>query len=1406
MFLMFYISLSLAADDNYYDDDDGMTGCNCNNLGEKSGTYTCGEASGFCQSTSESDYFCSHKSDQGTSESNICKPGCVAEWEGTNRKGRPKNCYSDNFPDICTNNNCKDSNDKTAADGCPQCNECYATCDTFNCGNAGRREIPALCEGPCIFDDCCNYHFNFACDQNNFPQGQNPKWFSDMLLQGGEQGLMLEANIDNPFDRSIRYVVDSALDDTLASNAFLILEDCESTIMQSWKVFGYTISDGERIEITDRFGYGNPISNNGGIDNQRAVSNDLLLNGGDCENYQFVNLAKLMPSNDAAEMVETFSEFSKVEVEATMSSTAASFRGLLKVNLRCIAEESGEARESTVCTSIENCDAGMYCNKESDASVGVCEERFENILRCNEGPQNFWTRNSDGTTPICHDFNPHMFTSGRHISFPCVKIQIPEFSDLIPWEGTVGYPNPLHTGENDEPDWSQFRGWQIHMCGTEAELPDEVGFGILMRDTRYATENILHVRNSDYSTLKQTNLASGNGVDATRCRTLNVNKEDFVHSPGFSWETFESRSIRRQQYEIWIYQYPLGDCDADVESCEPGKSSLIIDETSNLYMNQTIQIEFLCDQPPPQTTTTTIPPPAPQPYLKEASRELRNAWWDVFVSYIRAQAEMGVDISFQIVNAVRNAFHDMLMGDKEENGVPMGCLIRIGMHDPAVKPFMDLMTGLALDLWTLQRTGKLLSAADYSVILGALCIDWTSTEAQNSYDWNENDNLLHKIRVGRSDVKPTRCFERKDELEGRLPKQEVQIEDPDTGELRPSSPEEPLFNRNELEDIRAGVQTWKGRMTAAHEEFKRAMLAGALTIRDAVALMGGHGLGFIRMLAEWAPLASEDDLEDSEDDCSLLRGGPWTTRPHVFDNEYFIILQDLLEVAESNMDAWTEMEPASTIWGAQDAINWIFRCVEDIPKIPVDTAKPLLGSEDRWSPIDPTIIGPDDDDPRFNSKLQMLDADLSLVFANDTLGFVKEFANREISFFDAFHTAYIKLSEHTKENLIPYIHPDGKPESLPKRNPQPTSQPTATDPSSTPSQLPSPTKPSQSPSSTPSTDEPTNSPTTEIPTHLPTTPSPSKQPSMAPSPSPSPEPTSAPSTDEPTNIPTTAIPTYFPTISSPSRQPNLSPSPEPTPEPTSAPSTDEPTNIPTTAIPTYLPTTPSPSRQPSISPSPAPTPEPTSAPTTADPSLNPSISIPSRTPSKAPSTDTPTYRPTIPPYPYTIYRWARMIRRGTCKFEHQPNDYRIGFGSYSSESACKRSCEQNERCLSLTYRDRKSCELYKYIPSMSFSYKHGGKFSCWMYDGGKGVQPLYHWMGWGNCFTDNGSSMSPFRTITAPSLESCMQHCRNENCLSVTWSYSGPFCRLHRDYAPRSCHGKDKYSQDETCYNILYNY
>ena len=109
-----------------------------------------------------------------------------------------------------------------------------------------------------------------------------------------------------------------------------------------------------------------------------------------------------------------------------------------------------------------------------------------------------------------------------------------------------------------------------------------------------------------------------------------------------------------------------------------------------------------------------------------------------------------------------------------------GCLVRIGQWDPAVKPFMDLRNGLALDMLTLERTNKLLSEADYSVILGALCIDWTSREAQNSYDWNENDNLLHKIRIGRSDVDSTLCFERRDELEERLPKQEVQIEDPDS--------------------------------------------------------------------------------------------------------------------------------------------------------------------------------------------------------------------------------------------------------------------------------------------------------------------------------------------------------------------------------------------------------------------------------------------------------------------------------------------------------------------------------------------------------------------------------------------------------------------------------------------------
>jgi len=184
------------------------------------------------------------------------------------------------------------------------------------------------------------------------------------------------------------------------------------------------------------------------------------------------------------------------------------------------------------------------------------------------------------------------------------------------------------------------------------------------------------------------------------------------------------------------------------------------------------------------------------------------------------------------------------------------------------------------------------------------------------------------------------------------------------------------------------------------------------------------------------------------------------------------------------------------------------------------------------------------------------------------------------------------------------------------------------------------------------------------------------------------------------------------------------------------------------------------------------------------------------------------------PYPYTIEdRWAQMIRFGTCKFGNQPNDYRIGFGSSSSLSACKRSCEDDDACLSLTYSSTINsekdnyCELYKYIPSYTFEYTHGGRFFCWMYDGGKGVQPLYHWMGWGNCFTDSDSSMSFFRTITAPSLQSCMKQCRNdENCLSVTWRYSDRLCKLHQQYAPKSRHGKDKYSADETCYNILYNY
>jgi len=849
------------------------------------------------------------------------------------------------------------------------------------------------------------------------------------------------------------------------------------------------------------------------------------------------------------------------------------------------------------------------------------------------------------------------------------------------------------------------------MCGTEGDN-DRVGFGLLIRDSFYATENILHVRGFDSSTLESTNLASGDGMNAERCRTLNVNKDSFIHSPGFSWKTFApSQSIRKDQYELWVYQYPLDNCVGMTGvSCEEGKDSIITQSESDLYMAQTIRLTFQCDNEP--GLADLEPTPTPSPFLKEASRDLRNAWWDAFLSYIRIQSENGVDVSFQIVNTVRGAFHDMIMGDKEE--FPMGCLSRIGQSDTATRPFMDLKAGVALEQVTLEHPdslNKLLSNADQSVILGAMAIDWTTQRAQNSYDWNENDNLLHKIRVGRPEVDTTLCLSNQDTLEDHLPQLEVEIEDFQTGELRPLDPDEPLFHPNELASVRAGVQTRKGRMTAAHEEFKRAMLVGDLNMRDAVALMGGHGLGFIRLLAEWAPLNSENDCDD-------LRAGPWTTQPHVLDNEYFTILQDLLEVAESNMDAWTELAPASTLWDARDAINWIFRCGEDMPKIPVDTAKELVGSQDRFSSVDPTVT---DGEELFASNLQMLDADLGLIFADDTVEFVREFAAREISFLDAFHTAYIKLSEHNREELISYTHPDGVPGDLLERNPAPTRMPTTTDPSFAPS----------------------------------------RTPSSAPSPS---EPTNLPTTDEPTNLPTTEEPTYRPTVSSPSRQPNKSPSPPPTPEPTRVPTTDEP-------------------------------------------SFSPSSSIPSFPPSKGPTTDTPTFRPSplIPPYPYSVSRWARFGDMATCQFQYQGTDYRIGSGSYSSLSACQTSCEENTDCLSVLYRSYSSCTLYNKIPSSTSSYTHGGKFSCWTYDGGKGVQPLYHWMGWGDCYSQYGASLSFDQSITTTSFESCMQHCRNENCLSVTWIFGSNLCRLHRQYAPRSQYYQQKHSTYAQCYNILYN-
>jgi hypothetical protein len=1150
-----------------------------------------------------------------------------------------------------------------------------------------------------------------------------------------QDGLVLETDTDNRFDRtrSIKYVVDPNLDSSLTSKSFLVIEDCESTITQSWKIFGF--QNGEKIDITDRFGYGNPINNNGDVSNQRVVHSDLRLNGGDCEDYQFVNLARIQPRNGAAGWSSTtFEEFSRVEVEASMTGSREMFRGLLKVHLRCEAPESTtSSRENTEaddCADDEvgiqrfsnlNCAMNSAANLCGQQTVGdqtvadLCKlscdncdtESFDDTLSCNGGVQRFRTRMADGLGPsaTCHDWNSIDFTQEDLIKFPCIKIPIPDFDKLMNWnDGDRAFPNPL-SADDEVPDWENFRGWQIHMCGTKG-FSDKVGFGLLIRDADYATENILHIRDFDINAVEPTNVRNGDGISVEECRELNPNPNSLIHSPGFSWKSFLTRSIPKRNYEIWVYQYPLTeDCQSmQGVSCETGKDSIIISADSPLYMDQNIRMTFKCDDENKSIPIDRQPPPPSSPFLEEASHELRNEWWKAFLSYINDRMQAGVDVSFQIVNTVRAAFHDIIM---KTDSIPMGCLQAIGQDDEATRPFTALKNGVALGSVTRRHTNnKHLSVTDESVILGAMAIDWTTLQKQDEYDWNENDNLLHKIRVGRPEVDVEECRKNQEELESKLPKFEFPIEDDETGALRMPDHDEPLFNPSEFAKDGKRVQSNKGRMTAAHEEFKRAMLIGDLDMRDAVALMGGHGLGFIRQVAEWAPL-------DEENDCNALRGGPWTTRPHVLDNEYFTILLDLLEVAEKNMGAWTKLAPAENIWNAKDAINWIMQCGSEKPKVPVDTAKKSSSNEGAFSSIDPTVILPGDEDPRFNSNLQMLDSDLTLVFTDDTLQFVREFASREITFIDAFHKAYIKLSESTDATLKPYIHPDGVPADLVERNPEPTRMPTATDPSFAPS---------GAPSLTPTTEAPTNVPTTE----------------------------------EPTNVPTTTIP---------SQQPNKAPSPPPTPEPTRGP-------------------------------------------TATEPSFGPSSSIPSNLPSKAPTTEAPTFQPSpaIPPYPYSVSRWAQFGSHASCSFNYQGGNYRIWSKSGYTMATCKLACENDSRCVSILLRERyTTCILYNKIPSATFSYRHGGMFTCMTYDGGKGVHPLYHWRGWGDCYTKSGSAITFTTASGTTNFQSCLQRCRNQNCLSVTWRYDSKICRLHRHYAATSQNGTQRYGIYAQCYNVLYN-
>jgi len=1306
--LTLILTLSCGFASFYYDESE-LTGCTCDEVGVRNGAYTCeGSATGSCANG----WYCATQN--GGSSGNMCKPGCVTEWEGS--RIRPngvvirKTCDTANYPNICDEGNpFRDSSGYQGYHACPNCNECYPTCGMFDCGNAGRRDNPAECDGVCTFKDCCNYHFNFACDKTNVPgDEENPKWFDDLFLSDGGEGLLMESDQNNLFDhvRSVKYVIDSKLDSSIVGKTFVILEDCESTIRQSWRIFGVKQS-GQREDITDRFGYGSPINDNGEISNQIDIHPKLRLNGGDCANYQMVNLMQ-MSELDGSGMVKPFKEYPRIEVEATMTTNSNVFRGSLKVNLHCKVETTGKPRESTVCESDDDCEVAMECNPERN----LCEETFENVIRCDSGPKLFSTRRADdsGPTATCFDFTSATFTDSPVISFPCVKVQIPEFTSFMEWESGVAFPNPTIGREDGIPDWTQFRGWQVHMCGTQG-FNDRVGFGLIIADAFYATEQALHVRNLDVN-VEETNLRQGNGMSAEKCRTLSVNKDSTFHSPGFSWKSFRpNQSIRMNQFEIWVYQYPLDSCTGmEGVSCEGGKFPIITSANSELYMNQNINITMQCDSLEPVDSPDT----PTSFFIKEASRALRNAWWEKFLSYIDIQRSViNVDVSFQIVNTVRAAFHDMLIGDKLVDGIPMGCLTFIGQHDPATGPFRDLKDGVDLDSVTRSHPdsmGRFVSDADKSVILGAMAIDWATQQARETYDWNENDNLLHKIRVGRTEVESEVCIRNKDRLEDRLPKHEVMIEDAESGNLREVTVDEPLFHPNERE----GIQTRKGRMTAAHEEFRKKMLVGDMTTRDAVALMGGHGLGFIRILAEWAPL-------NEEDDCADLLGGPWTTQPHTLDNEYFIILENMLEVAESNMDAWTEVAPASTLWNAQDAIAWIQRCGADSPKVPVDTAK-LDSSDGTFSGLDPTVRQPEDG-PLFDSNLIMLDADLTLIFQDDTAALVKEFAGREITFLDAFHTAYVKLSENTLEELIAYTHPDGVPGNLLERNPAPTIMPTATDPS---------LSPSRSPTWNPTTDRPSNIPTT----------------------------------DEPTINPTTEEPSLHPSFSRPSRQPNRSPSPPPTPEPTQGPTTSEP----------------------SFSPSEIPTTE---------------------TPTKLPTTETPTLLPSwaIPPYNRYVERWTMFGDVGTCQFDYQSYQ-QITTVYTSSPSACGDRCRANINCKSATIKKGSYCTLYNQIPSRTRSYTHGGKFSCWAYDGGRASNPAYHWMGWGQCRSQSNINLSNFQTLTTSTFETCVQQCRNRRCLSITWTIKSNrrhSCKLHRQYADKSQYGKASHWRLDKCYNIIYN-